>query len=321
MGNINYILIEVAAKLLWFGIIYGSYMFSKYYISFLSEKGSNDIRYMIVAVIIWVPIACFSAAAILSDAHLKKFFIYLLTIAIPSIVGTIIGIVQDKRKYKLIRQEQKKEDFLFKEESKRKQQEAQKNREIYGVYMDYLDKIGVPEIEKISKGGTAPDKVYFYGKWLFQNHPYKFKTDFEKWKFNHGDSIPLQSLKILSLNDHPIFAKGVGNCILKKFHSSQIKYFTDGDQALLYILDNLYSEECPDLIITDLMHPGLDGIAFSELVREKESKKSRKIPILFIDIHGDKSIINRALSIPSTKYLTSESSCETICLAVDSLLN
>lgn len=134
-------------------------------------------------------------------------------------------------------------------------------------------------------------------------------------------SVNLRPLKILHLEDHSLFAKGVSNCVLKNFPNTTIKHIRDGTSALAYVLNSLYKKECIDLIITDVSHPGLDGLEFSHLVREKEEGSLRKIPIFFIDVYADKPFVQRIEAIPFTKYLiTSKASCEEICLAINNFI-
>ena len=130
----------------------------------------------------------------------------------------------------------------------------------------------------------------------------------------------LKPLTIVHLDDHLIFAKGVGNCILKKYPNAKIKNIQNGNDALAYVLQRLYKKEKIDLIITDLTHPGLDGISFSKMLREKESSSEIKIPLLFITFHSDKSVIQAIESIPSAKYLSKSDGCVKINIAIENFI-
>ena len=130
----------------------------------------------------------------------------------------------------------------------------------------------------------------------------------------------LRPLKILHLDDHLIFSKGVSNCIYKKFPNATINFVQDGDKALEYVSHCLKNNELLDLIITDIIHPGLDGIEFSKAVREKEKNNECKIPILFITMLDDKSMVRKAEEIPFTKYLLVSAPCEVINYAINSII-
>ena len=129
-----------------------------------------------------------------------------------------------------------------------------------------------------------------------------------------------RSLKILHLDDHIIFSKGLSNCIYKKFPNAIIKYIQHGDEALEYVSYCLDNNEPLDLIITDINHPGLDGIKFSKAVREKEKDKEHKIPILYITMVDDKFIIRKIEEIPFAKHLVKTTPCEVINFAINNII-
>ncbi len=132
-------------------------------------------------------------------------------------------------------------------------------------------------------------------------------------------SVNLRLLKILYLDDHPIYVKGISNIILKKFPNSIIKNIQDGDKALEYVTNCLENNALLDLIITDISHPGLNGIDFSNAVRAMEIDYDHTIPILFITMHDDKSEVQKIEKIPLAKYLSKCSWEEEINLAIHNL--
>ncbi len=129
-----------------------------------------------------------------------------------------------------------------------------------------------------------------------------------------------RALNIVHLDDHLLFARGVDNCILSKYPNAKIKNIQNGTDALAYILHCLYKHEKIDLIITDVSHSGLDGISFSTILREKETASNNRIPLLFITMHNDKSVVARIESIPFVKYLTKADGCLKITTAIENLL-
>ena len=133
-------------------------------------------------------------------------------------------------------------------------------------------------------------------------------------------SVDFRKLEIMHLDDHDIFIKGVSNCILRKFPNANTKHIHDGDEALKYVSECLKNNIPLDLIITDMRHPGLNGIDFSKAVREVELEYNRKIPILGIDMYDDEVIIQKILNVGFIKYLTSVMSCEEINFVINNML-
>jgi DNA-binding NarL/FixJ family response regulator len=130
----------------------------------------------------------------------------------------------------------------------------------------------------------------------------------------------LKPLTIVHLDDHLLFAGGVGNCILKKYPNAKIKNIQNGTEALAYILHCLHKNEKIDLIITDVSHPGLDGISFSTMLREKEPVSKDRIPLLFLTMHSDESVVKRIEAIPFVKYLSKAAGCLKITTAIENLI-
>lgn len=61
-------------------------------------------------------------------------------------------------------------------------------------------------------------------------------------------------------------------------------------------------EEIPDLVILDVMMPGMDG--FETLKRLKQSDKTNTIPVMMITVANAKLDIERAISMGAKFYLT-----------------
>lgn len=133
-------------------------------------------------------------------------------------------------------------------------------------------------------------------------------------------SVNLKSLKILHLDDHSLFSWGLSKCILEKFPNADIKNIQNGDKALEYVLNCLGNKDLLDLIITDINHPGLDGIKFSRAIREKEKYNEHKIPILFVTMVDDKFIVSEVENIPFVKHLTKTTQFEIINFAINNFI-
>jgi CheY-like chemotaxis protein len=61
-------------------------------------------------------------------------------------------------------------------------------------------------------------------------------------------------------------------------------------------------EEIPDLVILDVMMPGMDG--FETLKKLKQSDKTRGIPVMMITVANAKLDIEKAVSMGAKFYLT-----------------
>lgn len=70
----------------------------------------------------------------------------------------------------------------------------------------------------------------------------------------------------------------------------------DADSALL-VLD----EYTPDLIILDVMMPGMDGITLCSVIRQRDN--FRRTPILILSTRGDAESIIRGMEAGAADYL------------------
>src|SRR5579859_2348978 len=70
----------------------------------------------------------------------------------------------------------------------------------------------------------------------------------------------------------------------------------DGNQAL-----STLNEETPDLIILDVMMPGMDGIDLCKAIRQREATAST--PILILSTRGDAEAVMRGMEAGATDYL------------------
>ncbi len=125
-------------------------------------------------------------------------------------------------------------------------------------------------------------------------------------------SVNSRAIKILHLDDHSLFSKGFLTCVLRNFPNAVVKNIQDGNIALEYVTWCLENNELIDVIVTDISHPGLDGISFSKAVRAKEMNFDKKIPILFLTMHNNENALQKIKEIPFAKYLTKNSTCEKI---------
>lgn len=71
----------------------------------------------------------------------------------------------------------------------------------------------------------------------------------------------------------------------------------DGESALEIVDDDI-----PDLILLDIMMPGIDG--FEVCKRLKEDEKTKNVPIMFLSGKTDTADKDRAISMGAVDYIT-----------------
>ncbi|WP_179349227.1 response regulator [Winogradskyella pacifica] len=87
--------------------------------------------------------------------------------------------------------------------------------------------------------------------------------------------------------------------ILKSINlDKKISLFSDGEEALEFLIDNLYNnEELPDIIFLDINMPIMDGFQFMEEYVKIKPKLNKKITIYMVSSSVDPVDIERAKNI------------------------
>ncbi|RMG99422.1 MAG: response regulator [Chloroflexi bacterium] len=75
----------------------------------------------------------------------------------------------------------------------------------------------------------------------------------------------------------------------------------------------------PDVILLDVMMPGMDGFTVCETLRNEEDTAS--LPIIMLSAKSDLDSINKGLRVGATKYLTKPISPEELTRHVREVLN
>lgn len=98
-------------------------------------------------------------------------------------------------------------------------------------------------------------------------------------------------------------------------HLSARGYQTTGVLRAADAFDQLYAEHI-DLIISDIMMPGMDGFAFAETVREQD----KNIPILFMTARDDFTSKERGYHLGIDDYMVKPIDLSELVLHVEALL-
>lgn len=81
---------------------------------------------------------------------------------------------------------------------------------------------------------------------------------------------------------------------------------------------NLLDKESPDLIVLDLMLPGMDGLEVCRLV--KEDPKSKNIPLIFLTAKGEESDVVVGLQLGADDYIAKPFSPKILIARIKALL-
>lgn len=75
----------------------------------------------------------------------------------------------------------------------------------------------------------------------------------------------------------------------------------------------------PDIILLDVMMPGMDGFSVCEALRQR--KETSTLPIIMLSAKTDLDSINKGLRVGATKYLTKPISPEELSRHVNDVLD
>lgn len=102
----------------------------------------------------------------------------------------------------------------------------------------------------------------------------------------------LQSLSILYAEDEVGIRENISDSLA--YYVKNVYQASNGEEAF-----ELYMDKKPDIILSDIHMPILNGIEFVKKVREID----RKIPIVMITAHTDKEYLLEAVELRMEKYI------------------
>ena len=107
----------------------------------------------------------------------------------------------------------------------------------------------------------------------------------------------MKPTNVLIVDDHPVMQEGL-QAILNNSATNQFFQFAfarNGIEAL-----ERYQNQKPDLIITDIRMPDMDGIQLTHTIR----KKDKHTPILMMTVLSNVAAVTRAVELGVNGYLT-----------------
>ncbi|MBI4156055.1 MAG: response regulator [Candidatus Zambryskibacteria bacterium] len=109
-----------------------------------------------------------------------------------------------------------------------------------------------------------------------------------------GQGSSLEGKKIMWIEDD----KFLNDIISRKLSSTKCTFFhsSEGEESLTMI-----SEKMPDIILLDIVLPGMDG--FEILKKIKADKKTKHIPVIMLSNLGQQSNNEKSKSLGATRFL------------------
>lgn len=102
----------------------------------------------------------------------------------------------------------------------------------------------------------------------------------------------LQNLTILYAEDEIGIRKNIADSL--RYYAKEVFEASDGEEAYL-----IYKDKKPDIILSDIHMPKMDGIELVKKIREEDTRTS----IIMITAHTDKNYLLEAVELHMEKYL------------------
>jgi DNA-binding NarL/FixJ family response regulator len=109
-----------------------------------------------------------------------------------------------------------------------------------------------------------------------------------------------QKIKIILADDEQLFRKGI-SFLLQRENNFEILYEAENGQELI---DNLDTENLPDIILMDLKMPVLNGVETTKVIH----KKHPSIKIIALTSYDGKSFITNMIDVGASSYLLKNTS-------------
>lgn len=97
---------------------------------------------------------------------------------------------------------------------------------------------------------------------------------------------------ILLIEDEPALGMIVKDSL--EVRGFRVRYAADGQEGL-----ELFREECPDIVVADVMMPRLDGFSLAEIIR----RDNPQVPIIFLTARSQPADVVRGFELGGSDYL------------------
>jgi DNA-binding NarL/FixJ family response regulator len=119
-------------------------------------------------------------------------------------------------------------------------------------------------------------------------------------------------VKILIVDDHPLFRQGVIHVLSKEFPDAQFGEAGNGEVALASLRSQWW-----DIVLLDIGIPGLNGIEILRKLRHTQPNP----PVLALSMHPEVQYAKEALRLGAAGYLTKSHAADALRLAVRKVLS
>lgn len=123
--------------------------------------------------------------------------------------------------------------------------------------------------------------------------------------------MKLESSHILIVDDHLLFREGLKALLEPFYQKGVIEIAHNGNEALL-----MMEKFRPDIILTDIDMPGLNGIELIKKIKEREPN----IPVIALSMHTRTEYITGMLNNGCRGYLIKSAPVSEVKIAIDSVL-
>lgn len=105
-------------------------------------------------------------------------------------------------------------------------------------------------------------------------------------------------MNIVIVDDHPIVTETLKLVLISDLSSTEVLTYASG----LAFLEDFYDKQMPDILIIDILLPGMTGM---ELIEELKKRHNNKLPyILILSAINDAHTIKRATQLGASCYLS-----------------
>ncbi|KAB7727290.1 response regulator [Rudanella paleaurantiibacter] len=114
---------------------------------------------------------------------------------------------------------------------------------------------------------------------------------------------------VLLVEDEPALAMIVKDSL--EVRGFTVRYAADGEAGL-----TLFWQECPDIVVADVMMPNLDGFSMAEQMRQTDPD----VPLLFLTARSQTADVVRGFELGGNDYLKKPFSLDELIVRINALL-